>query len=130
MNCLRNLVGLSGALQMYMTDYDGELPGPEGAWNDAIREYRVGLLLRCPDVQDPGHSYALNLAVVKSDTRRIPKPEEVPMIFESDKGPNAVGGREALVTPARHLGWHNFGFVDGHAQAIRESEVSRLRWAP
>jgi len=129
MSCLRNLVGFAPALQMYLADWE-TLPVAPVGWNDAIQpEYTHGQY-SCPMAADWQHSFALNRAVIGVSPVGIPRLEEVPTLFESDRGPNAVGGRELLVQPPRHFGWYNFGFMDGHAQSVLPEEVSRLRWQP
>lgn len=128
-NCLRNLVGFSSALQMYLADWD-TLPVAPVGWNDAIQPEYTHCRYDCPMAADWQHSFALNQAVIGVSPVGIPRLEEVPTLFESDKGPNAVGGRELLVQPPRHFGWYNFGFMDGHAQSVLPEEVSRLRWQP
>ncbi len=54
------------------------------------------------------------------------------MIFESDAGWNAGGGRELMIARARHEHGRVFivAFADGSVQEVPESQIGALRWDP
>lgn len=115
--CYKNLLNVNLALQMYLADNDDVFP-PDGAWCDAIVEPYVRNLavMVCPEAPHVASGYALNSALAGL---RAPLVEEVGdlkyviVLFESDRGWNAAGGREALPTVPRHGNGDNYGFLDG-----------------
>jgi len=146
------------ALQAYTWSHNERLP-PPGRWCDALLE--AGLLddreiLRCPSSSlDSG--YALNEAVA---TGWLMASNDTVLLFESDVGWNAAGGRELLAARPRHTGryatvpgdgnleWvasggrelrpsksgnmegYNFLFCDGRVRWVAAADVDSLRWEP
>jgi len=122
--CLSNVKNISLALQMYMADYDDRLPDADnwcGDLEEYVHNYDVFL---CPAAKDLDCAYAYNSPLSLAALVSFDDPMDTVAIFESDRGWNAAGLPEHLLTPEpRHLGGDNFGYLDGHA-------VWRSRGAP
>lgn len=113
--CASNLYQLSKAMLMYAQDYDNRLP-PADRWSRALLPYyKSAQTLSCP-ADGKADGYALNRNLSGADLKRVAKPAETVLLFESDQHkPNASGTREAAAE-TRHAGGSNFAYVDGHVK--------------
>jgi len=132
--CLSNVKNVSLAVQMYLSDYDDVFP-PAAAWCDTLLEYvRNEDVYRCPEAEELSCAYAFNAALGEAMYDGLPRAAETILIFESDRGWNAAGGRALLPGEPRHLGGDNYGFADGHARWVGREEVMAgepgMRWRP
>ena len=123
--CQGNLWNLESALNMYMNDFDGFLPGPD--WCDALvegRYLRDKWGFRCDEVSELRCGYALNgnLAGQRNFAG------ETVMLFESDLGWNGVGGPRQMVSPPRHPDGVSVYYGDGTQAVVPEDELDQLRW--
>jgi prepilin-type processing-associated H-X9-DG protein len=114
--CLSNVKNIALAIQMYVVDNGSHFP-PAPIWCDALDEYVKNRdVFRCPQARGKsGWDYAFNAALDRQDFEKLRKPEATVVIFESDLGRNASGGRRDLPAVPRHLNGDNYGFADGHA---------------
>jgi prepilin-type processing-associated H-X9-DG protein len=132
--CLSNVKNLSLAVQMYVSDYDDVFP-PAAAWCDTLLEYvRNEDVYRCPEAEELPCAYAFNAALGMAKDNDLARAAETIVIFESDRGWNAAGGRALLPAEPRHLSGDNYGFADGHASWVGREEVMEgepgMRWRP
>ncbi|MHB9126227.1 MAG: DUF1559 family PulG-like putative transporter [Armatimonadota bacterium] len=129
--CQSNLKQLSLALLMYSNDY-GTLPDPS-RWNEAIAPYvknpRVFTCRSVPDASEP--TYAMNELLGKVDLGKLKSPSEVLMLFESEPGRNAHGGKAYLLQcPTRHDGGMNTAFADSHVKWYKKDDLTTLNLMP
>lgn len=132
--CLSNVKNITLAFQMYLADNDYVFP-PAGEWCDTIREYvKNDQVYRCPEAGGVPSGYAYNVSLDALPLDAVARPAATIVVFESDKGWNAVGGPELLPKEPRHSGGDYYGCADGNAHwASRETVVSGdpgLRWEP
>ena len=130
--CLPNVKNLSLAVQMYLADHDGVFP-PAAQWSDTLLEYvKNEDEYRCPQAGELRCAYAHNAALSMAMYDAVAHATETVVIFESDQGWNAAGGRELLPDEPRHSGGDNYGFADGHAKWVGREEAmsgqAGLRW--
>ncbi|MBM3493538.1 MAG: hypothetical protein FJX72_04330, partial [Armatimonadetes bacterium] len=116
--CLGHLKQLGLAALMYAQDHNERMP--DRAWGDALLPYvRYRSLFMCPG-QPPGSHYAFNAAVAG---KRLEPDPVLPLLFDSNVGPNSRGGRELIVYP--HHGAANLVASDGHVlRAVRTARSS------
>jgi len=153
------------AIQMYESDY-GRYPGKDN-WSDALRSYFGGngrdsspayRYWVCPEARRGKFSYAYNSALDSRAAESLTRDDlaSVIVIFESDRGWNAHGGKELLPDFPRHfrrpgdvefdpdfarhfrvpssdrlkLGFGDvYGFADGHCEWIaRRKPPGEVRW--
>lgn len=125
--CLSNLKRLSLAANTYAVDFDERFPNRDSWW-DAVYAYTKSQdVLICPIIfaeKNPQlYGYAFNGAL--SNAKAPPKPETIPLIFESiNLAKNASGDTNSTPNPGRHphsatkLGCNNIGYADGHAKSV------------
>jgi prepilin-type processing-associated H-X9-DG protein len=127
-NCRSNIHNVWLSVQHYMNAHNDELPTPQ-RWCDVLKEEELlddGTILRCTRSRlDCG--FALNEA---AGARRPWPSYDTVLLFESDAGWNAAGGRELLAYEPRHAGGYNFVFCDGSIRWVRAEDVDSLRWGP
>jgi hypothetical protein len=133
-NCLSNVKNVSLAVQMYVSDYGDVFP-PAARWSDTLLEYvRNEDVYRCPEAEELSCAYAYNAALGMAKDNDLARAAETIVIFESDRGWNAAGGRALLPAEPRHEGGDNYGLADGHARWVGREEVmsgqAGLRWEP
>ncbi len=130
-NCVNNEKQLALGMIIYSSGHTNQLP-PAATWCDAIGASPN--ILKCPAVNSTDSTsrcdYAFNSKLGGMDTSKV-NPQTV-MIFESDAGWNANGGRESLAANPRHLRGRIYviAFVDGHVEAVSQSRLNTLRWDP
>lgn len=128
-DCRINMLELGLALQTFANWHNDELP-PSERWCDRLMKTRIidsEWVFRCPEARNRRRSYALNRAL-EGDLRD--HPGDTVLLFESDAGWNAAGGRELLVPEPRHLDGYNFVFCDGRIRWVGAEDVDSLRWEP
>jgi hypothetical protein len=158
--CESGVHNLTAALQMYESDY-GRYPGKDN-WSDALQPYfggsgRSNRYWVCPEAHGKC-SYAYNSALDSRAAESLTRDDlaSVIVIFESDRGWNAHGGKELLPDFPRHFrrpgdvefdpdfarhfrapssdrlkhGFGDiFGFADGHCAWIaRRKPPGEVRW--
>ena len=119
--CLSNLKQLGLGLLMYSNDENDRFP-PRDLWADAIVPYTKNPdlfydpALRKEEEKGP-YAYAFNGALSLAKTP--PKPETVPMVYDSVVPlRNASDLFKSLPYPGRHKGRDNVAYADGHAKSI------------
>jgi len=130
-NCVNNEKQLAFAVRMYSSDHNGQFP-PAATWCDAIKtSVARETLFKCPAANSSSRcDYAFNAKLDGMDENKI-DPQTV-MIFESDAGWNAGGGRELMISRARHERGRVFvvAFADGSVHELSEFQIGTLRWDP
>jgi hypothetical protein len=144
--CLAHLGRLSRALELYSADNDGAFP-PANDWCDSTSAYLESPRhLVCPEASDLASGYAYNVELSGIHDHGISDPHTTILIFESNAGWNAAGGRELLPERPRHSGTDTYAMLDGrlvrmsrkhHRQEARGKEVwskrpdaDWMRWQP
>lgn len=132
--CLSNTKNIALAVQMYLADNDEAFP-PAADWCDRLEVY-IGNrdVYRCPRAEGLDCGFAYNAALDEVSLDDVPHPARTIVIFESDAGWNASGGRELLPDEPRHEMGDNYGFADGSARwmerrRLGESADGRTIWA-
>ena len=125
--CLNNVKQLDLAVRIYVSDNSDTFP-PAETWCDAITTF-VGSpkVYQCSTKPGLRCAYAYNEKLSGKKDGDV-NPQTV-MIFESDAGWNASGGRE-LLAQDRHSGLVIIGFADGSVRQLRQAELASLRWDP
>ncbi len=136
--CLGMVYNLAATTSMYLMDWQ-ETPNPR-TWSDQFDEYMESANgYRCPNAKGLRCAYAFNTGVTATRAghhfpfRPKPDPNANPddliIIFESDRGWNAHGGRELLPVEPRHMGGDVYGFLDGHSDWVKRGDPSaRIQW--
>ena len=129
--CVNNERQLALALVMYSSSHTNQLP-PAATWCDAIGASPN--ILKCPAVNSMSSAnrcdYAFNARLGGMDVSKANR--QTVMLFESDGGWNANGGRELLPASPRHMGGRTYvvAFVDGHVETVNQTRLNALRWDP
>lgn len=128
-SCVNNLKQLSLAVRMYAGDNNDNFPAATN-WCDAISPLAGSpRIFQCPgDAAQLRSGYAFNAAVSGLAEDKV-APDTV-LIFECDTGWNASGGKELLLSQARHNRTFVIAFADGSIQQIQAARLSELRWNP
>ena len=134
-NCTNNEKQLALAVITYADDHTNQLPHA-ATWCDDIKTLAGSeKVFQCPAANSEAKGercdYAFNVKLDGLDRDKV-HPDTV-MIFDSDGGWNASGGREAVAI-TRHgsgsLRFVNVAFADGSVRRVPESELATLRWEP
>ncbi|MGH7992200.1 MAG: DUF4190 domain-containing protein [Limisphaerales bacterium] len=129
--CVNNEKQLALAVRIYSNDNTNHFPSA-ATWCDAIKTaVRPETVFKCPAANAPSRcDYAFNAKLDGMDESKI-DPQTV-MIFESDAGWNAGGGRELMISRGRHERGRVFvvAFADGSVHEVSESQIGTLRWDP
>jgi len=128
-NCVNNVKQIALAIRIYASDNKDHFPAATN-WCDAIlRDIGSDKVLKCPagDATERSH-YAFNANLGRAEDGKV-DPRTV-MIFESDAGWNASGGRELMVKKPRHSGAFVVGLADGSVQQVTAARIGDLRWEP
>lgn len=127
-NCVNNLKQLGLSVRLYSGDHADKYPSATN-WCDAIlAEAGTPKIYVCPGAPDARCGYAFNAKLSGLDESKL-DPNTV-MIFESDAGWNASGGRELMITKPRHGNHYVVGLADGSVQQMTEAQIKQLRWDP
>ncbi len=127
-HCVNNLKQLSLAVRLYSSDNNDVTPDATN-WCDLIlTDVGTPRIFLCPGDAgqlQSGYAYNSKLSGLSNEVSA-----DVVMIFESDAGWNASGGKELMITRPRHGKNYNVAFGDGHVEQIPESRLQQLRWDP
>ncbi len=133
--CVENMRALGDALRMYAEDNDNRFP-PPASWCDAIVPYLEDRrdVFVCPAAPDQLCGYALN-PYPSGPARKMSKlPTPMVLVFESDAGWNAHGGRSLLPEATRHLSGDDLLMADGRVIWVRRDDLRvgsfRYIWRP
>jgi prepilin-type N-terminal cleavage/methylation domain-containing protein/prepilin-type processing-associated H-X9-DG protein len=153
-NCMNNLKQLGLAAHLYADDNEDSLPlgsdsGASNDWRRVLGPYGVSnVVYRCPQDRNPVRkaSYAINDFLTPSPQgasdlnfsriTSVPNPSDTFYFAEAHETHSgdhfhfAEDGYDAivfsgLVSVELHLGSANYLFVDGHAETLRWSGVSK-----
>ena len=133
--CMNNVKQLSLGLMMYANANGDKFP-PADRWCDAIlKDVGSEKVFICPGASpDSRCHYAFNQKLGGFSIAKIRSPGRTVMIFESDGGWNASGGRELMTQRPRHARACVVGFADGHVESLTEyqyrSRLAQLVWDP
>ena len=124
--CRNNGRQLGLALQMYVEDAGGVLPGED--WAKKLFAYAVNdRVFMCPLRPDLAVAYAMNEKLVGARLADIADRGQAVVFFESNLGgENPVGGPEAVPEQGVHDGLVNLVFVDGHCNSVPPDEAKEL----
>ncbi|MDB6122602.1 MAG: hypothetical protein JWQ71_1595 [Pedosphaera sp.] len=138
--CRERLQLLSGAIEVYTTGHDGQLP-PANTWTDALsKQISSTNTFQCPADQSASLcSFAFNKNL---DGKKLDEvaPKTV-VLFESDSGWNGVGAQADMVSRGHRPAGGNMSIsnpekifhvilADGSFVSVSESETDTLRWEP
>ena len=128
-NCVNNVKQIALSVRLYSADNNDTYPSVTN-WCDALNSYVVvPKVYQCPaDTAQLRSGYAFN-AKLNGVAETNVAPDTV-MIFESDSGWNAGGGKELMITKPRHGGRYVVGLADGSVQQMTEAQIKQLRWDP
>jgi len=127
-NCVNNVKQLNLAVRIYASDSSDKFPAGTN-WCDAIlNNAGTPKIYICPGAPNQRSGYAFNAKLSGLEESKI-DPSTV-MIFESDTGWNASGGKELLITKPRHNARYIIGLADGSVQQVTAAQVAQLRWDP
>jgi len=129
--CQSNLHQLGFALALYETDWAG-LP-PADSWCDALLEgghAEDWEVFRCPAASEKECGYALNANLAGATMASVAVPSKTVVLFESDAGWNASGGRELMVATPRHARGYVILFADLHVDVVPPDRLDDLVWEP
>ena len=116
--CLSNLKQQATAFVIYQSDFDDRYPKGR-AWMDELKPYlRDDSIFHHPGPdRQTTYRYAFNVSLF--GTRTAPRPESVPLVYDSTSlARNASDRVSSLPSPARHDGKDNMAYADGHAKAV------------
>jgi type II secretory pathway pseudopilin PulG len=142
LRCYNNVEELAISLQMYAQDH-GRFP-PADTWCDKLAAGGYEShpeVFQCSRHRGARSSYAFNDALGEVDPRTIDQREHTVLVFESDGGWNAHGGKEMLVAKPRHNGGDYYGVAGGQMNSANPEALwrsrrptagggSSLRWQP
>jgi hypothetical protein len=127
--CVNNLKQLGLAVRLYSGDNKDTFPTATNWCDGILPEAGTPKIFQCPgDEANLRSGYAFNSAVSGMAEADI-APDTV-LIFESDSGWNASGGKELMVTQPRHYKAYVIAFADGSVQQVPEERLPQLRWNP
>ena len=130
-SCQFNLHQLGLALALFETDRMG-LP-PADAWCDALLDGGYAEdreVFRCPAASEKECGYALNANLAGATMASVAVPSKTVVLFESDAGWNASGGRELMVATPRHARGYVILFADLSVDAVPPDRLDDLVWEP
>lgn len=125
--CLSSVKRLSISTIIYAADFNDRFPNRD-IWLDSISPYvKTQDKLICPTIfaERNAQLYGYAFSGKLSNAKFPPKPETVPLVFESiNLAKNASGELSSLPNPGRHphssgeRGSNNIGYADGHAKSV------------
>ncbi len=129
--CINHEKQMALFVKLYSEDNGNKFP-PAATWCDAINNAAGSEnIFKCPAAYSSRRcDYAFNAKLDGMDESKI-NPQTV-MLFESDTGWNASGGRELMISSARHNRGRTFivALADGSVQSVSPSQLNTLRWDP
>lgn len=128
-DCQANVRQLGTSIKMYLTDWDDTYP-PAASWCDATKDYAKNPnAYVCGAAKDKACGYAFSAALGGQPEGVVRSAFSTPLVFESDRGWNGSGGRDAMITQPRHM-FINVGCADTHVQPVFAGTESTLQWNP
>ncbi len=135
-NCLSNIKRTIAAINLYQADWDDRIPN--GDWIPKIvaaSKYKGNdHVFGCPSVvnENPAaYGYALSRWVAGKDVDNVSTPELTALLFDSSiLSRSAISDFSTVPSPPRHNEMNYFGFVDGHAKAVKPSLQSHIIQGP
>jgi prepilin-type processing-associated H-X9-DG protein len=129
-SCMSNVKAVVISLRMYAADHDERLPASSN-WMDLVSSYVLNRdRFRCPTVRrdSQAYGYGLERNLSRGLLPKIVSPTTTPIIFDSAllEGNAAGPFLTALCRPGRHNEGNNVGLVDGHAQYVKDGNLSTL----
>lgn len=126
--CVNNLKVAGLSIRLYALDHEDKFPKP-AVWCDAITN-EMGTLkaYACPARPSLKCGYAFNSKLAGKEHSKVDS--ATVMIFESDSGWNASGGKELMIQKPRHGGKFTVCFADGSVEEVAADEAATLRWDP
>jgi hypothetical protein len=119
-DCLANLKKTADGQLLYAVDFDDTLP-PAKKWVEVSVPFVDSMSsYQCPEVPSSSFGFAMNEFVGGESLKKIDKPANTMMLFESQKpGMNASGYPVTdAAKPPRHQGANNVATVDGAAKRV------------
>lgn len=135
-NSMNNEKQLALAVLIYSGDHTNRFP-MAAEWCDEIQN-SVGnsRVFKNVAAQNPSSrcDYAFNSQLDGVNIDDVKHPAQTVLIFESDAGWNASGGRELFPINSRYGSGSRqafvVAFVDGHVEAVTRARISSLIWDP
>jgi hypothetical protein len=140
--CQAHMSDIARSLLLYAAE-SGRFPVAESWQHRAVpglRQVSVSVF-RCPSaaVASGGYAYNERMSVVMYET--VGFATNTVLLFESDTGPSAAGGRELLPDVPRHNGGDNYALASGRVYWLprrklpdgswaKEPEPDWVRWRP
>jgi prepilin-type N-terminal cleavage/methylation domain-containing protein/prepilin-type processing-associated H-X9-DG protein len=130
-NCLSNIKQISLGILMYTQDYDEEMPH-EKQYQELIFPYlKNNKIYRCTLVtgSSENQGYALESRLLGKNLPEIKDFENRPLLWDSwNLEKNATDS--GISFAARHYGYGNIAFADGHARSYPDDKGHALIFAP
>jgi len=129
--CFDHQRALGYAILAYARDHGQRYP-PARDWCDRVRPYlEDDSAFVCLAAKNRRCSYAFNAQLSGLPMASLVDPGQVILLFESDRGWNAAGGRELLVEHPRHGGeYYICARADGTVALTVMGQPWHLRWQP
>jgi prepilin-type N-terminal cleavage/methylation domain-containing protein/prepilin-type processing-associated H-X9-DG protein len=131
LTCLTKTKQISLSILMYTQDYDEKMPH-EKQYQELIFPYlKNDYVYHCPSVSGfpKNQGYALELRLLGKGLYKIKNEAKRPPLWDSwNLEKNATDS--GISFAARHNGFGNIAFLDGHARAYRDAEGHALVFAP
>lgn len=120
--CTSNLKQIRSACALDMDDFDSHFP-PAERWQDAVLDYADSSgIFTCPASIPGRSSYAFNAALGGLSYKKIARPADAPVFFDSSlPGPNAADRGQSFARRHEQGGRKGLGnvvFTDGHVRAL------------
>jgi prepilin-type N-terminal cleavage/methylation domain-containing protein/prepilin-type processing-associated H-X9-DG protein len=129
--CLSNIKQISLGILMYLQDYDEKMPHRD-QYQELVYPYlKNNRVYRCPKVKGSpeNQGYALESRLTGKELYQIKNIGQTPLLWDSwnlEKNATDPG----ISFAARHNGFGNIAFVDGHARSYQDAEGHALLFAP
>jgi prepilin-type processing-associated H-X9-DG protein/prepilin-type N-terminal cleavage/methylation domain-containing protein len=130
-SCLSNVKQISLGILMYCQDYDEKMPHTKKYQESIFPYVKNNKIYQCPLVAgfSEHQGYALESRILGKNAYDIQKFEKTPMLWDSlNLQKNATD--PGIGFAARHDGFGNIAFVDGHARAYQDAKGQALMFAP
>ena len=130
-SCVNSAKQIGLGVMMYASDNTNLCPVAATWCDDILPLVGSGQVFQCKADNAGGRShFAYNAKLSGMELDQIKSPATTVLIFETQAGWNRSGGSELLLHTPRHRDQVVVGFVDGHVELVKTSELSRLNWEP